>query len=250
MTALLVLDASSSICSVSLIASHCWHLCEEQPGRNAQRLLPMMDDILQQAGIGKQELSGVAYGRGPGSFTGLRIAASITQGVALGLRIPVYGIPSLKALAHYVLSRHPIESGSYIIAVMNAHMGEVFWGIYQLVSGELKLLGCEQVGHVDMCLRQLNELDNAYTSNIWENSIWIGDGLLLDELYQELSQRNIDLRYQHVQPQSEYMCDMAIAAWQQKLFSTADHYQPVYLRDSVAWKKLDEQPALLKSHKG
>ena len=100
MANLLIVDASSSLCSVSLIADdRIISLEERQPRRHAQRLLPLVDDVLAQAGVARQALDGLAFGRGPGSFTGIRIALSMVQGIALGLDIPVLGVSSLEMLA-------------------------------------------------------------------------------------------------------------------------------------------------------
>src|SRR5690606_11930464 len=103
MTCLLVLDASSTLCSVALLANNQkWHITEEQSLRHAHRLLPLVDGIVSQAGIRKTAIQGIAYGSGPGSFTGIHIAASVMQGIALALNIPVVGISSLQAVAQSV----------------------------------------------------------------------------------------------------------------------------------------------------
>ena len=103
---LLLLDASSSLCSVALLTDQgdFWKT-EDQPRRHAQRLLAMVDEILEEAGVSPQALNGVAFGRGPGSFTGIRIAVSVAQGISLGLGIPVCGLSSLQLIARAVCNR-------------------------------------------------------------------------------------------------------------------------------------------------
>src|SRR5690554_8240057 len=106
MTCLLVVDASSTLCSVALSnQGQQWHISEEQPRRQAQRLLPMVDELLKKSQVSKQALQGIAYGCGPGSFTGIRIAASVTQGIALALDLPALGLSSLQAVAQEVFAR-------------------------------------------------------------------------------------------------------------------------------------------------
>lgn len=230
MSCLLVVDASSSLCSVALgCAEQQWSLVEEQPRRQAQRLLPMVDDLLTQASISKSQLQGIAYGRGPGSFTGIRIAASVMQGIALGLNLPVYGISSLQAVAAAVfLGNAQVQN---VLVIMNAHMGEVFWGAFaRTAEGLSQAISLEKVGSAEQCLADIAQFDGVLA----------GNGLQLDE-FSELSSE-----YAQFEPQAEFMLPLAQQAWQHQQFGEASQYQPVYLRDSVAWKKLSEQPSLLK----
>jgi len=230
MSYLLVLDASSSLCSVALgDEKHQWHLTEHQPRRHAQRLLPMVDDILTQAGIARSELSGIAYGCGPGSFTGIRIAASVMQGIAMALNIPVAGVSSLQAIAQAVFKQTDAQQ---VMAVMDAHMGEVFWAIYQRQSDLCCLSGNERVGSPAECLVQMQDFSGVVA----------GDGLTLPD-FSHVSQQWAD-----IQPQADIMLQLARPLWLNGAFGTAEEHPPVYLRDSVAWKKLDEQPSLLKRH--
>lgn len=231
MPCLLILDASSSFCSVTLVAGkQQWHASEQQPRRQAQRLLPMVDELLQQAGVAKSALQGIAYGRGPGSFTGIRIAASVLQGIALALDLPVYGTSSLQAVAQAAFQR---STANQIAVILNAHMDEVFWGTYQRTSSSepCLLVGSEQVGSIEQCLQTLQDFTGDYA----------GNGLQLDGL------RHLPQQFANIEPQSEFMLEQVMAAWQQQQFSEFEQHQPVYLRDSVAWKKLSEQPSLLKN---
>lgn len=228
MTCLLVLDASSTLCSVALLANNQnWHITEEQPRRHAQRLLPMVDDIVRQAGIRKTAIQGIAYGCGPGSFTGIRIAASVMQGIALALNIPVAGISSLQAVAQAVFNNSDAQQ---VMAIMDAHMGEVFWGCYERNGATCRLVGSEKVGAPEQCLQELSTF----------NGVLAGDGLALPAL------AHLDQHWAGVKPQADVMLPLAKQAWQQQQFAAPHDHQPVYLRESVAWKKLAEQPSLLR----
>lgn len=228
MVTLLVVDASSTLCSVAL--SHqgqCWQLVEAQPRRQAQLLLPMVDRILHQAGIEKSALQGIAYGCGPGSFTGLRIAAAVAQGLALALALPIYGISSLQGLAQAVFASSDCLQ---VRAMLNAHMGEVFWGLFERDGEHCRAIGAEQVGAPQLCLTEM--LNHPATP--------AGDALLLPEF------QHIEQRFAQALPQALPMLSLAQQAWQQGLFGDIEQHLPVYLRNSVAWKKLDEQPSLLR----
>lgn len=224
---LLVVDASSSLCSVALFAGgQSWYQAEEQPRRQAQLLLPMIDELLRTAGVTKQQLEGIAYGRGPGSFTGIRIAASVTQGLSLALNLPVLGLSSLQAVAQETLTYTDANS---VMVIMNAHMGEVFWGQYVRQGRITALHGLEQVGSAQQCLAQLAEF----------NGVVAGNALSMPEFAQ------LDKQFFGIEPQAQFLLPLAREGWQQQLFSEPQQHLPIYLRDSVAWKKLDEQPSLL-----
>jgi len=227
MSCLLVVDASSALCSVAVgLQENHWHISEHQPRGHAQRLLPMVSEVLVQAGIQRQQLQGIAYGRGPGSFTGIRIAASVMQGIALALDIPVAGISSLQAVAQQVLDS---SSADRVMAVMDAHMGEVFWGLYERDGEYSRLIGQEHVGSPDLFLQTVADMDCPLA----------GNGLALESL------ADLDGQYKEVQPLALTMLKLAEPVWQGGGFGAVDEHQPVYLRDTVAWKKLDEQPSLL-----
>lgn len=234
MANLLILDASSSLCSValSLDGEVLWST-EDQPRRHAQRLLPMVDELLADAGVARQSLDGVAFGQGPGSFTGIRIALSVAHGLSLGLDVPVCGISSLAAVARAALSQ---DARSTAFVVMDAHMGEVFWGQYQQQGDLILPLSQEQVGAPSVCLEALAELEKQQPANV---SV-AGDGLQLMDF------AHCDLEYATLKPEARTMAPMAAAAWEAGQFSDPEAHPPVYLRQSVAWKKLSEQPSLLK----
>ncbi len=229
---LLLLDASSSLCSVALLTDQgdFWK-SEEQPRRHAQRLLPMVDELLQDADVARGDLDGIAFGRGPGSFTGIRIAVSVAQGISLGLNIPVCGISSLQLIAQAVSEQNP--DSDQVMAIMDAHMGEVFWGQYAFSEGSVSSVSTEQVGAPAECLKDVAQ---------WQGSL-AGGGLLLKEF------ADCPQTFAAIQPDARFMAKAARQAWDNADFSDPENHPPVYLRNSVAWKKLDEQPSLLKSTK-
>ncbi|WP_430459595.1 tRNA (adenosine(37)-N6)-threonylcarbamoyltransferase complex dimerization subunit type 1 TsaB [Thalassolituus sp. LLYu03] len=228
MSCLLVLDASSALCSVALgNQEQHWEITELQPRGHAQRLLPMVDEVIQAGGLSRRDINGLAYGRGPGSFTGIRIAASVMQGIAIALNLPVAGISSLQAVAQQAFDR---SDATQVLAVMDAHMGEVFWGLFERQADLCCLTGAEHVGSPEQFRQALENFTGVIA----------GDGLRLAALS--------DLRqdFSDIYPRADVMLRLAQREWAQGAFGAIDQHQPVYLRDSVAWKKLDEQPSLLK----
>jgi tRNA threonylcarbamoyladenosine biosynthesis protein TsaB len=135
--AILALETSTAACSVAL-SVHATILEDHRivPREHNRLILPMVDALLSTAGIDRTDLAAVAFGRGPGSFTGVRIAAGVAQGVSLGLGIPVASISSLAALAQTTFSRHP--NARYVLATLRSRADEVYIGGYENVSGHCR----------------------------------------------------------------------------------------------------------------
>lgn len=228
MPCLLIIDASSSLCSVAINhAGETVWVTEDQPRRHAQRLLPMIDELLSDAGIERAQIDGIAFGCGPGSFTGIRIATAVAQGMSLGLDRPVVGISSLAAVALAVMQ----ETGAdHVMSVMDAHMGEVFWGRFVRDGNICQLDGEERVGSPDDCIKDIKAFEG----------IIAGDGLQLMPFVE------CDQDFAMVRPEARNLSALAMHYWDQGKFGDCTDHAPVYLRQSVAWKKLDEQPSLLK----
>ena len=140
---LLALDSATEACSAALLQEHGLIERYELLGRgHAERLLPMVDELLAEAGIGLSALDAIAFGRGPGSFTGLRIAAGITQGLAAGARLPVLPVSNLAAVA----AAGARQSGSNrLLVCMDARMGQVYWAAFDCSADQPRALTPEAV---------------------------------------------------------------------------------------------------------
>src|SRR5437762_3413401 len=125
-TLILAIETSTDACSVALYTpKQTYSLFEVQPQAHAQLLLGMVDNVRRQAGIELKELSAFAFGRGPGSFTGVRIAASVVQGLAFGVNKPIIPVSSLQALAQQAYNK---SKSPNIIAMLDARMHEIYCG--------------------------------------------------------------------------------------------------------------------------
>jgi tRNA threonylcarbamoyladenosine biosynthesis protein TsaB len=127
---ILALETSTEYCSVALWQDGALHeRCELVGQKHSEVLMPMLNDLLQDAGFGIQDVDGIAFGAGPGSFTGVRIACGVAQGLALGAELPVAGICTLQALAQ-------TAGHDKVIAALDARMAEVYYAAYEKRNGE------------------------------------------------------------------------------------------------------------------
>lgn len=141
---LLGIDTATEACSAALLCGDSViERSELAPRRHAELILPMIDSLLAEAGLSRRRLDGIAVGRGPGAFTGVRLAISVAQGIALGLDIPVVPVSSLAALAHDA----PADATDSILAVIDARMGEVYAGAFRRgADGAIEPIMDEVVG--------------------------------------------------------------------------------------------------------
>ncbi|MGM0412619.1 MAG: tRNA (adenosine(37)-N6)-threonylcarbamoyltransferase complex dimerization subunit type 1 TsaB [Pseudomonadota bacterium] len=143
-TRVLALEAATDACSVALWADGVVAVRREiAPRRHAELLLPWAEEVLAEAGWSRSTVDVVAFGRGPGAFTGLRIAAGVTQGLALGLGRRVAPVSTLAALA---LDAAAGCGGAVEVATaLDARMGEVYWAPWRVTGEEVRPLGEEVV---------------------------------------------------------------------------------------------------------
>jgi tRNA threonylcarbamoyladenosine biosynthesis protein TsaB len=139
---LLAIETSTEACSVALVhGDQVIERSELAPRRHAELVLPMADSLLAEAGLSRHALDGIAVGRGPGAFTGVRLGVSLAQGMALALDLPVVTVSSLEALA----LEAPYDEAA-ILAVIDARMGEIYVACYvREDDGSLRLLDQERV---------------------------------------------------------------------------------------------------------
>lgn len=133
---ILAFDTSTEWASVAVGDGKRWHACDEHVGQgHAERLLVMVDQTLRAAGCTLRDVDAIAFGAGPGSFTGVRIGCAVAQGLALGADRPVLPVPTLAALAHEAMRTC---SGRTIVAALDARMREVYVAAYVCDGADLR----------------------------------------------------------------------------------------------------------------
>jgi tRNA threonylcarbamoyladenosine biosynthesis protein TsaB len=141
---LLALDTSGELCSVALFVDGVIEQRREPaPRRHGELLLPMMESLLESTGIALSALDAIAFGRGPGSFTGVRIAVAVAQGAAFGAGCPTVPVSTLAAMA---LGEYRRTGRRRILTALDARMGELYWGAFEVAEDEsVVAIGAERV---------------------------------------------------------------------------------------------------------
>lgn len=154
---ILALDTATEACSAAVLVDGKVVERFEVLGRgHAERLLPMVQEVLAEAGLALAALDAIAFGRGPGGFTGLRIAAGVTQGLAYGAGLPVVPVSDLAALA----TRSAVQHGQrYILSCLDARMAQVYWAVFDCESPHApRVLVAEAVTDPDRVAQAIHDL--------------------------------------------------------------------------------------------
>ncbi len=217
----LALDTSTRLCSVALgDGSSIWS--ESAPGdrRQGELLLPMLDRLLSRAGAERADIDRIAFGRGPGAFTGVRVAVAVTQGLAFGLGRPVLPVSTLAALA--VQARRRFE-GRLILAALDARMQQIYLGAYLCDDDGAQALQPE-------CVGAATELPLPAEGHFC--GIGSGFGVVGAVIEQRLPTR-LTVCDAAAEPMAEDVLRLALKAPASD-WLPAEGALPVYLRDEVA----------------
>lgn len=222
---LLALDTSTEACSVALqVGSDILTLDEVCPQQHSKRILPMVQQLLSQAGISLNQLDGIVFGRGPGSFTGVRIGVGVTQGLAFGADVPVYGVSTLAAMAQAAQRLH---GATQVVAAIDARMAEVYIGSFVLQNG-LMQPGCSEVAIKPQDISGFGLSGEVHA---------VGTGW---QTYAEalLQKQPAVIAADILYPSAQDMLTLALPALAAGQFIAAELAEPVYVRDDVTWQKL------------
>ncbi len=241
---ILALDTATEACSAALLCGDSVYARHEiAPRRHAELILSMVDGVLTEAGLGLNDLDAVAFGRGPGAFTGVRIAAGVTQGLALGAGLPVIPLSSLATLAQGAADK---SSGSgfgrpqdaprvgatdgthhqpaALLPAIDARMGEIYWGVYDVAQdGLVRSASAEQVTSPD-----------AVQVPADKRIFGVGSGW---GTYRARLESILDAQIIGIDPEryplAKDMLPLAAGEYSAERYVSAEQALPVYLRDDV-----------------
>lgn len=224
---LLALETSTEACSAALyLDGNVTERYQIAPQQHNKLILPMLEALLAEAGLGFKQMDALAFGRGPGSFTGVRIAAGVIQGLAFGGDLPVAPVSTLAALA---LEAFAETDSRFAFPCIDARMGEVYWGVYERGEESLvKLSGMEAVA-------------SAGSVEFYEEASGIGIGSGWSTYAAALRTRLGEARVNGIIadrfPRASCIARLGAEVINRGECVSAEAAQPVYLRDKVAKKK-------------
>ncbi|MFA5920189.1 MAG: tRNA (adenosine(37)-N6)-threonylcarbamoyltransferase complex dimerization subunit type 1 TsaB [Methylococcaceae bacterium] len=236
---LLAVETSTEACSAALyIDGIVNERFELTPKEHTRLILPMIDSLMSDAGLKPQQLDALAFGCGPGSFTGVRIATGVIQGIAFGADLPVVPVSTLAAIAQDFFDKNgdkataerlktELSALNVAFTAMDARMGEIFWGVYQRdEQGFAKLIGKESVTPaVDV---EFPDLIGVGVGSGW--------GGYRRELMTRLAGRVSYCEIDNL-PRASAIARLGARGFKQGLAVAVEQAMPVYLRDKVAKKE-------------
>ena len=231
MTTILALDASTDACSAALLRDgEVYSRFQLLPRQHNHQLFAMMTELLPE-GAPAAGIDLLAYGHGPGSFTGLRIAASAVQGLAFTLGLPVAGVSTLACLAQGALRRGLVGADEQVFALLDARINEIYWGLYRFEDGL-----------ATACLDDRVSAPADVPADLLDGTVVaMGSGLALFDVLPLPVREAVGRRLEDQWPDSVDLLPLAERRARDGDLVGAAKVQPVYLRNEIHWKKLSEQ---------
>lgn len=221
---LLAIDTATEACSVALnLDGEILERYTIEPRSHASQILPMVDEVLAEAGTTLTALDAIAFDRGPGSFTGIRIGTSVVQGLAFGAELPVVPVSSLATVVQGAAQHLATPR---VVAMLDARMNEIYWATYILEGGQWLLQEEERISSP----AQIQLVPGRWAA--------VGTGW---GAYQQTLQQLAGIEWAETLPdQLPRAADLLVLAahqWQQQGGVKPMQALPVYLRNDVAKKK-------------
>ncbi len=241
MTGILAIDTSTDACSVAVaIDGQITERYEYAPRQHNQLLFGMLRELLPDGDLRSHGIDAIAYGCGPGSFTGLRIAASAVQGLAYTNDLPVVAVSTLAAIAQTALRQDVAAQDvaaqgvaapdATLLCSLDARINEVYSAVYEFNAGLAVLVEGPQV-----CAP--GDLNYAYSGPLFG----VGSGLRFIDSFPAQFAARIFSHNSELLPAAQDLVPLAIAMLQRGETQTPRQVQPIYVRDEISWKKISEQ---------
>lgn len=229
----IAIESSTERCSVALRCGDDYQQrIGDRPREHTEQILSMMESLLAEAGLRRQQIDQVAFGQGPGSFTGVRVACSVAQGLGYALNIPVLPVSSLAALAQSAIAQlTDTQTDRRVIAVQDARLAEIYLGVYEFDgAGSLTSASEERVIPPNSIADyfDLDGNDWLAAGNGWQVYQTELATILETRVATQLPASWPDALAVLALSRSTTYCDRAVSA---------DQAQPVYLRDQVTHRK-------------
>jgi tRNA threonylcarbamoyladenosine biosynthesis protein TsaB len=232
MTTILAIDTATDACSVALYSDGQYSdLYEVIPRQHSRRLMPMLEELIGCGDLRAQGVDAIAYGSGPGSFTGLRIAASAVQGLAYANKLPAIPVSTLSCQVQTALRLGVLGRDDVVLSMLDARINEVYWSSVSLEDGRIV---SEQPAVVCAPSEVCDDGEAASLKGV-------GSGFnYLSELPEGIRGRLRSV-FVDVLPSARDLIPQALEKFANGEVQRANEVLPVYVRDEVSWKKLADQ---------
>ena len=222
MPRILALDTATDACSIALCAEgECREWFDIVPRRHSDLILPMIDEVLTKANIPLADINAIAFGCGPGSFMGARLATGVAQGLAFGIGCPVIPVSTLHGLAQTVYEATKAER---ILAGWDARMGAIYWGAYCL--GDAGILQAVKE----------DALNDPGEIQLPSDEPWCAAGNAWAVYREQLPAsvlKSFNLEKTDCYPRASGIATIALQKYHRGETLPAEQAEPLYLRDKV-----------------
>jgi tRNA threonylcarbamoyladenosine biosynthesis protein TsaB len=228
----LAIDTATNLCSVALVNdSDIKEIQRDLPRAHNQHILSMIDELLEGQSL-SDTVSIIACGVGPGSFTGIRVAVGVAQGLGWSLDLPIYPFCSLEAQAR--ATTH--TAGDFVLSIIDAQIGQVYWAWFASDGTTLRLLTEPSVSKVaDLTGPSGEALDAMEATSV----VIAGDGAEL--ITKEYSDRTFTRVDSEARPRPSLAALHLLDVPDNSLLTQAHLLEPRYVQQDIGWKKLSEQ---------
>jgi tRNA threonylcarbamoyladenosine biosynthesis protein TsaB len=232
MTGILAIETATEVCSVALyLDGDITDRHELAPREHSRRLFGMLEELLPGGDLRRAGVDAIAYGCGPGSFTGLRICASAVQGLAYTSALPAIPISTLACQAQTALREGVVAEDATVLSTLDARINEVYYAVYRFDEGLPKL----HCGPLAGAPGRIKPFDDIVTLQA------VGSGARLIEQFPATVRARLGSVYPDLLPAARDLLPLALVSLAQGQTQSPSEVQPVYVRDEISWKKLAEQ---------
>ena len=246
MPAILAIETSTDACSVALVrGDDVVERCVVQPRLHNQIIFSLLAEVIDAGELTPENVAALAFGEGPGSFTGLRVASSAIQGLSFATGIGVVGVSTLAAQAHRALREGLVSTGDSILSIIDAKVGEVYAALYFSGVNGLEVRAgpwaCPPQSLATMNVSVAVGSSDTLLDVAVQGLQVVGDGEgFVDQFPGELLEC-VESRHPHATPLAHDIACLAAVQLERGPAMEATEAQPVYVRDEISWKKLADQ---------
>lgn len=229
---ILAIETATEACSVALYREGvCEERHEEVPRQHHERVFSMLSELLPDGNLRAHGVDAIAWGSGPGSFTGLRIAASAVQGLAFANRLPAVGVSTLACQAQTAFRLGAAGPADTVLSLIDARINEIYWGTFVFVDG----LATPLQGPVACA-------PDSFRPAAGDGPLLaIGSGCRFVDGMPAAARARVEVAAPQLLPSARDLVPLALDLLRRGVSQDPGQVQPVYVRDEINWKKLSEQ---------